>query len=77
MGDSPDILAARQVSKFIGTEHHEVIFTEEDVAKVLPKVVYTLETPDITTIRASVGEFLICSVWKVILILYLPFHDIL
>lgn len=59
MGDSPDIIAAREVAKYIGTEHHEIIFTEEDVSKVLDDVIYTLETPDITTIRASIGMYLI------------------
>lgn len=56
MEDSPDILAARQVAKHIGSEHHEVIFTAEDVLSVLDKVIYTLETADITTIRASCGK---------------------
>ena len=56
MGDSPDIEAAREVAKYIGTEHHEVTFTPEDVIKVLDKVIYHLETPDITTVRASVGQ---------------------
>jgi len=56
MGDSPDIEAARQVAKYIGTEHHEVTFTPEDVMRVLDKVIYHLETPDITTVRASVGQ---------------------
>lgn len=56
MEDSPDILAARQVAKHIGSEHHEVIFTAEDVLNVLDKVIYTLETADITTIRASCGK---------------------
>ncbi|KAG5878889.1 hypothetical protein JTB14_031547 [Gonioctena quinquepunctata] len=59
MGDSPDIRAARVVAKHIGTEHHEVTFTEEDVARVLDEVIYTLETPDITTIRASIAMYLI------------------
>ncbi|CAH0558230.1 unnamed protein product [Brassicogethes aeneus] len=59
MGDSPDIRAARQVAEYIGTEHHEIIFSEEDVARVLDEVIYTLETPDITTIRASVAMYLI------------------
>lgn len=59
MGDSPDLKAARIVAKHIGTEHHEVIFTEEDVVKILDDVIYTLETPDITTIRASIPMFLI------------------
>jgi asparagine synthase (glutamine-hydrolysing) len=57
MGDSPDIEAARKVAQHIGTEHHEVIFTPEDVIRVLDKVIYHLETPDITTVRASIGEF--------------------
>ncbi|XP_069690167.1 asparagine synthetase [glutamine-hydrolyzing] isoform X1 [Periplaneta americana] len=59
MGDSPDIVAARQVAQHIGTEHHEVSFTPEDVISVLDKVIYHLETPDITTIRASIGMYLI------------------
>ncbi|XP_053975496.1 asparagine synthetase [glutamine-hydrolyzing] [Hylaeus volcanicus] len=59
MGDSPDILAARQVADYVGTEHHEIIFSEEDVAKVLDKLIYQLETFDITTVRASIGMYLI------------------
>ncbi|KAK9870514.1 hypothetical protein WA026_008071 [Henosepilachna vigintioctopunctata] len=59
MGDSPDLKAARKVAEFIGTEHHEIIFTEEDVANALDDVIYTLETPDITTIRASIPMYLI------------------
>ncbi|CAG9768313.1 unnamed protein product [Ceutorhynchus assimilis] len=59
MEGSPDLEKARQVSEFIGTEHHEVVFTEKDVAVVLDDVIYTLETPDITTIRASIGMYLL------------------
>ncbi|KAK3907981.1 Asparagine synthetase [glutamine-hydrolyzing] [Frankliniella fusca] len=64
MGDSPDIIAAREVAKHIGSEHHEIIFTEEDVVKVLDEVICTLETFDITTIRASVGMYLISRAIK-------------
>lgn len=59
MDGSPDILAARRVAKHIGSEHHEVIFTADDVLNVLDKVIYTLETADITTIRASCGNYLL------------------
>nr|XP_003706652.1 PREDICTED: asparagine synthetase [glutamine-hydrolyzing] [Megachile rotundata] len=59
MGDSPDIIAARQVADHIGTEHHEIIFSETDVVEILDKLIYQLETYDITTIRASVGMYLI------------------
>lgn len=57
MGDnSPDILAARQVAEYIDSEHYEIIFTEEDVVSVIDDVIYHLETADITTIRASIGN---------------------
>lgn len=56
MGESPDILAARRVAQYIGSEHHEVSFSAEDVAEVLDNVIVSLETADITTIRASVGK---------------------
>lgn len=59
MGDSPDIVAARQVAAYIGTEHHEIIFTQQDVIDILDEVIYSLETCDITTIRASIGMYLI------------------
>nr|XP_018901104.1 PREDICTED: asparagine synthetase [glutamine-hydrolyzing] [Bemisia tabaci] len=61
MGESPDLIAARQVAKHIGTEHHEITFDEKDVYRVLDKVLYHLETADITTVRASVGMYLIAE----------------
>lgn len=59
MSDSPDVKAAQEVASFLGTEHFVINFSEEDVSRVLDEVIYTLETPDITTIRASVGMYLI------------------
>ena len=44
-----------QVADFIGTEHHEIAFTAKDVTEILDDVIYSLETFDITTIRASIG----------------------
>ncbi|XP_053718504.1 asparagine synthetase [glutamine-hydrolyzing] isoform X1 [Synchiropus splendidus] len=57
--DSPDILAARKVAAHIGSEHHEVFFSVEDGLKSVEKVIFHLETYDITTIRASVGMYLV------------------
>ncbi|XKL67887.1 hypothetical protein PGB90_003378 [Kerria lacca] len=62
--DSPDLLAAREVAKFIDSEHHEIIFTENDVIEILDKVIYSVESCDITTIRASIGMFLISKYIK-------------
>jgi len=59
--DPIDTSYARDVAKFLGTKHHEVLFTREEVFEALPTVIYHLETWDITTIRASIGMYLLCK----------------
>ncbi|XP_038624642.1 asparagine synthetase [glutamine-hydrolyzing] [Tachyglossus aculeatus] len=59
MEDSPDLLAARKVASHIGSEHHEVIFDAKEGIQALDEVIFTLETYDITTVRASVGMYLV------------------
>lgn len=51
--DAPDAVAARLVAEFLGTEHHEVHFTIEEGIEILDKLVWHLETYDVTSIRAS------------------------
>ncbi len=58
--DAIDLKYARQVAEHIGSHHHEIIMTEQDVLDALETVVYTLGTYDITTIRASMGMYLLC-----------------
>lgn len=57
--DSPDILAARKVAAHIGSEHHEVNFSAEEGIQAVEDVIFHLETYDITTVRASVGMYLV------------------
>lgn len=59
--DAIDLKYARDVAQHIGSIHHEVIISPQDVLDVLPKLVESLETWDITTIRASVGMYLVCQ----------------
>ena len=59
MVGSTDLAAARKVADFLGTEHHEVVFTPEEGLAAIPAVVDHLESYDITTVRASVGMFLV------------------
>lgn len=59
--DAIDLKYAREVAEYIGSEHQEVIITKEDVLKALPRVVSILGTYDITTIRASIGMYLVCK----------------
>lgn len=51
--DAPDAAAARKVAEFLGTDHHEIHFTIEQGIKILDKLVWHLETYDVTSIRAS------------------------
>lgn len=56
---SPDLAAAKEVADFLGTEHHEVLFTEEDAINAFPSVIKSIESYDITTIRASTCMYLL------------------
>jgi asparagine synthase (glutamine-hydrolysing) len=51
--DAPDVLAARKVADFLATEHHEIYFSVEEGIKILDKLIWHLETYDVTSIRAS------------------------
>lgn len=59
MKGSPDLIAARQVAEFLDTKHHEFEFTVEQGIRALPNVIYSLETFDVTTIRAGIPMYLL------------------
>ena len=59
--DAIDLKYAKQVSDFIGSNHHEIIITKDDVLNSLEHVIEILGTYDITTIRASIGMYLLCK----------------
>ncbi len=59
--DAIDLKYAREVAEFIGSEHTEVIISKQDVLAALEPVVALLGTFDITTIRASIGMYLVCK----------------
>lgn len=60
--DAIDLKYAKRVANFIGSDHTEVIITKDEVISSLREVIEKLETWDITTIRASVGMYLL-SKW--------------
>lgn len=62
--DAIDLKYARIVADHIGSRHHEVTMSMEDVLEALRYVIYHLETYDITTIRASMGMYLLCRYIK-------------
>ncbi|MBR4761360.1 MAG: asparagine synthetase B, partial [Clostridia bacterium] len=59
--DAIDLKYARQVADFIGADHTEVYMTPDEVISSLESVIELLGTYDITTIRASMGMYLVCK----------------
>ena len=59
--DGIDLKYAKQVADYIGSDHTEVYMTPEEVISSLETVIHLLGTYDITTIRASMGMYLVCK----------------
>lgn len=58
---SVDLKYARIVAEHIGSDHHEVVVTEEEFLAAIPETIRTIESYDTTTVRASVGNRLIAK----------------
>jgi asparagine synthase (glutamine-hydrolysing) len=55
-----DVKYAKIVADFLKTDHHEYLFSKQEIFQNLDSLIYRLETFDITTIRASIGMDAIC-----------------
>ena len=62
MKDSPDIKYAQIVADYINSDHTTIKIPEEEWFKAVDYVIHITETFDVTTIRATVGQYLI-SKW--------------
>ena len=56
---SSDLHFARMVATKIGSEHHEILATPDEFFAAIPEVIRAIESYDITTVRASVGNYLV------------------
>jgi asparagine synthase (glutamine-hydrolysing) len=56
---SEDIKYARIVADYLGTKHTEVILTEYEFVNAIPEVIYKIESYDTTSVRASIGNYLL------------------
>jgi asparagine synthase (glutamine-hydrolysing) len=57
--NSEDIKYARTVADYIGSKHTEIILTEDDFFNAIQEVIKAIESYDTTTVRASIGNYLI------------------
>lgn len=59
MSGSEDVKQARNVAHHLGTDHTEIIFGPDEMFNAIPEVIKMIESYDTTTVRASVGNYLI------------------
>ncbi|PZS39627.1 MAG: asparagine synthetase B, partial [Pseudonocardiales bacterium] len=57
--DSSDLLAARRVAEFIGSDHHEVVATAESIGEELDNAVEVIEHYDPALVRSAVPNLLL------------------
>jgi len=58
---SEDLRHARIVAQHIGSKHTEIVMTPDEFFNAIPEVIQDIESYDITTVRASVGNWLIAK----------------
>ena len=56
---SHDLLMASKVAKHIGSDHESIVLTEQDFLDAIPEVVRSIESYDTSSVRASVGNYLV------------------
>lgn len=59
MKGSEDLVRAREVSEYLNTKHTEVVLSKEEFFEAIPETIKIIESYDTTTVRASVGNYLI------------------
>ncbi len=55
--DSEDLERAREVAAFLGTRHHEYVYTLQEAIEALPEVIYHLESFDCALVRSAVPNY--------------------
>lgn len=59
LAGSEDLEKARIVANYLGTVHNEIVLTEDDFLNAIPQVIGSIESYDTTSVRASIGNWLL------------------
>ena len=59
LAGSEDLACARIVADYIGSKHVEIVLTEQDFIDAVPHVIRAIESYDTTTVRASIGNWIL------------------
>lgn len=58
---SSDLAAARHMSKYLDTIHHEYVYTTQDMVEALPEVLYYLESFDPALVRSAIPNYFLAK----------------
>lgn len=58
---SPDLEAARQMSRYLDTIHHEYVYDTQDMVEALPNVLYHLESFDSALVRSAIPNYFLAK----------------
>jgi asparagine synthase (glutamine-hydrolysing) len=61
MAGAPDLQYAQKVAEYFDTQHHPIIVSMEDMLRVLPDVIYHLESFDALLVRSAVTNYLVAE----------------
>jgi asparagine synthase (glutamine-hydrolysing) len=61
MNGSPDLLAARMAAEYLGTDHHERVYTADEALAAVAPVVRAIEHFDPTLVRSAVPNYLLAE----------------
>ncbi len=59
--DAPDLKAARLVASYIGSQHHEIVFSMEDAWNDMEHIIWHLESYDLTNVRSGIPLYYLCK----------------
>jgi asparagine synthase (glutamine-hydrolysing) len=62
--DAPDLKYAREAADFLGTYHHEYIYTKDEVLEALPNIIYHLESFDPALVRSAIPCYFVSRLAK-------------
>jgi len=59
LAGSVDLMHAKIVADHLGTKHTEIVLSESEFLEAIPNVIQAIESYDTTTVRASIGNWLL------------------
>ncbi len=59
---SPDLLAAREVAQYLGTQHHEYAYTPEEATSMLEEAIAHLESYDPALMRSAIPCYFVSKI---------------